>query len=85
MSPGPKLWRFPLYFEPIMGEIRGFLRQRFPLEFRAHLYGFRIRRSKGMGKDRELNNPRCFGFLGARAPLGIARVKKNNNKIRKKF
>ena len=63
MSPVSKLWPFPLYFEPILGEIRGFLRQRFPLEFRAHLYVFGIRRSKGMGIDRELINPRIFVFL----------------------
>ena len=62
-SPGPKFWTFLLYFEPILGEIRGFLRRHFPLEFRANFYVFGIRRSKGMGIDRELINPRFFGFF----------------------
>ena len=62
-SPRPKLWPFPLYFDPILGEIMCFLRHHFPLEFRTYLYVFGNRRSKGMGIDRELINPRILVFL----------------------
>ena len=63
-SHGPKLWPFPLNFEPISGRKYDFQRQHFPCEFRADLYVFEIRGTRRMGAASELIQNQTFNFFG---------------------
>ena len=62
ISHGPILWPFSLYFKAILGQKCVFQRQPFPLEFRAGLYVFGIRKSCRMGAACKLIKIPTFCF-----------------------